>query len=374
MISPLDESLNAVEWGRFKVGNLFEIHKVRGVNKSALCPGNDFDYITRTSNNQGVLTTSGAISNVSPCPANVWSFGLLQCDFFFRDKPWYAGQFVRQVIPQFSVTPAISAFFTVALSKLKKQMQSVLVRNVDARFLDSYIKVPVTSDGSIDFVWIERFMSQVQATQIEKFRSWLFASPYFTKGGNGSSLSTLRERLLSVQWSRFQIGDLFERVVSAKLPYKAHQLPTVPTTTHTLPCLTSSFNNQGLNYYVPKEGATVLHNVISLPSNSDVYRAYFQPHPFTVLSDAYAIRWKGSAHIPQPCYLFLVTCINKATDLPIFSYKQKLGGWNVVKDMEIVLPTNAEGIDFSLMEDLIASISGMMAHHLADSFSFEKVH
>ena len=31
-----------------------------------------------------------------------------------------------------------------------------------------------------------------------------------------------------------------------------------------------------LNYYVPEEGATVLQNVISIPSNSDVYRAYFQ--------------------------------------------------------------------------------------------------
>lgn len=373
MISSLDESLNAVEWGRFKVGNLFEIHKVRGVNKSALCPGNDFDYVTRTSNNQGVLTTSGAILNVSPCPPNIWSFGLLQCDFFFRNKPWYAGQFVRQVVPRFSVTPAISAFFTVALSKLKKQMQSVLVRNIDARFLDSYIKLPVTSDDAIDFSWMEHFMSQVHTTHTEKFRSWLFSSSYFENFGKGSSLSTLRQRLSAAQWTRFQIGDLFERVVSTKLPYKAHQLPTVPTTTHTLPCLTSSFNNQGLNYYVPKEGATVLHNVISLPSNSDVYRAYFQPHPFTVLSDAYAIRWKGSTHISQHCYLFLVTCINKATDLPIFSYKEKLGGWNVVKHLEIVLPTNAEGIDFSLMEDLIASISGEMANHLAINFDFEKL-
>ena len=222
MISSLDESLNAVEWGHFKVGNLFEIHKVRGVNKSSLCPGNDFDYITRTSNNQGVLTTSGAIPNISPCPANIWSFGLLQCDFFFRNKPWYAGQFVRQVFPRFPVTPANSAFFTVALSKLKKQMQSVLVRNIDARFLDSYIKLPVTSDGSIDFAWIERFMSQVKATQTEKFKSWLFASSYFANFSKGISSSMVHQRLLSTQWTRFQIGDLFERVVYTKLPYKAH--------------------------------------------------------------------------------------------------------------------------------------------------------
>ena len=60
---------------------------------------------------------------------------------------------------------------------------------------------------------------------------------------------------------------------------------TQPTDDYVLPCLTSSFQNQGLNYYVPKMGATVLSNVISIPSNSDVYRAYYQTKDFTILSD-----------------------------------------------------------------------------------------
>ncbi len=61
---------------------------------------------------------------------------------------------------------------------------------------------------------------------------------------------------------------------------------------YTLPCLTSSFNNQELHYYVPGNGATLFKNVISIPSNSEVYRVYFQSQEFTVLSDAHAIRWK----------------------------------------------------------------------------------
>lgn len=88
----------------------------------------------------------------------------------------------------------------------------------------------------------------------------------------------------------FRIGDLFERIKTNKLPYKANGLPKTPTERNILPCLTSSYQNQGLNYYVPADGATVLKNVISIPSNSDVYRAYFQSRDFTVLSDAYAIR------------------------------------------------------------------------------------
>ena len=124
-----------------------------------------------------------------------------------------------------------------------------------------------------------------------------------------------------------------------------------------MPCLTSSFQNQGLNYYAPKTGATIIRNVISLPSNSDVYRAYYQPRDFTVLSDSYAIRWKLTENEPTPNqYLFMVMCINKVTDLPIYSYKNKLGGWNVVKHKHICLPVSEGQIDFNFMESFIAEL------------------
>ena len=146
------------------------------------------------------------------------------------------------------------------------------------------------------------------------------------------------------------------------MPYKADDLPRCATDKYTLPCLTSSFNNQGLNYYVPRNGATILKNVISIPSNSDVYRAYFQSQEFTVLSDAYAIRWKLDKVTPsQNQYLFMVMCINKVTDLSIYSYKNKLGGWNVVKNKYIQLPKSDGKIDFAFMENFIAELEAYLS-------------
>ena len=122
-----------------------------------------------------------------------------------------------------------------------------------------------------------------------------------------------------------------------------------------------SFNNQGLNYYIPKDGATVLKNVISIPSNSDVYRAYYQSREFTVLSDAYAIRWAyDDRNISAKQYLFMVMCINKVTDRPIYSYKNKLGGWNVVKYKHIWLPIKDGQIDFTFMDNFISAIQKMI--------------
>ena len=149
------------------------------------------------------------------------------------------------------------------------------------------------------------------------------------------------------------------------MPYKADDLPKRSTGEYTLPCLTSSFYNQGLNYYVPREGSTILKDVISIPSNSDVYRAYYQSREFTVLSDAYAIRWKShETQLSHRQYLFMVMCINKVTDLPIYSYKNKLGGWNVVKKKHIQLPKRDNKINFSLMDEVIAELEAQRVAEL----------
>jgi Type I restriction modification DNA specificity domain len=163
--------------------------------------------------------------------------------------------------------------------------------------------------------------------------------------------------LEDVEWGEFRVGDLLEKIKTKKLPFKADELPKKKIGKYTLPCLTSSFNNQGLNYFVPREGATILKNVISIPSNSDVYRAYFQSNEFTVLSDAYALQWNVSdIELSPKQYLFVVQCINKITDLHIYSYKNKLGGWNVVKNKHIQLPVKKGKIDFNFMEDFIAEL------------------
>lgn len=160
-----------------------------------------------------------------------------------------------------------------------------------------------------------------------------------------------------VEWTEFQMKRLFKRINTKKLPYKAKELPRESVGEYTLPCLTSSFMNQGLNYYAPEENATVLKNVISIPSNSDVYRAYFQSQKFTVLSDAYAIEWiYKDIELSNDQYLFAVPCINKVTDLSVYSYKNKLGGWNVVKEKFISLPVKDGEPDFKFMETLISAI------------------
>ena len=331
---------------------MFEIEKTSSLNTDKLVDGREFDYITRTSFNQGILQRTGFINEDSLNPSGTWSLGLLQMDVFYRQREWYAGQFVRKITPKFKMKNSVITFFTTILNSLKPILLSVLVRDVNKTFLDLNIFLP-TKNGEIDFDFMESFIAELDA--------------YLTVADlKDYELSLEEEKVLKdlgkYDWQEFKMGDLFERISTKKLPYKAKELQREPKGEYTLPVLTSSFMNQGLNYFAPKTDATILKNVISIPSNSDIYRSYYQSRDFSVLSDAYAIKWKDKDNKLSPNgYLFAVSCINKVTDLPIYSYKNKLGGWNVVKKKHIKLPVNKNGgIDFTYMETLTKAIKKLV--------------
>lgn len=305
------------------------------------------------------MQTTGFVNSENINSSGTWSLGLLQMDFFYRDKPWYAGQFVRRIIPKIEISKGSTLFFSTLLNKQKSKLLSVLVRDVDKIFREITVNLPV-QNNQIDFDFMESIISELQTEHIAELENYLLAA-----GLKDCNLTEKEQKVLfeydKIEWGEFELGTLFERIKTTKLPFKAEDLPKQMTRECTLPCLTSSFRNQGLNYYVPKEGATVLRNVISIPSNSDVYRAYYQSNDFTVLSDAYAIQWIfNDVELLPSQYLFVVSCINKVTDLPIYSYKNKLGGWNVVKNKYIQLPIKNDKPDYEIMGTLISAIQKLV--------------
>ena len=360
--------MQTVKWGEYRLGDLFEIENTLSFNSDRLVDGAEYDYITRTSLNQGILQTTGFVNEENINPAGTWSLGLLQMDFFYRNKPWYAGQFVRKIVPKITIPENAILFFQTLLNLQKPILLQVLVRHVDETFRNTKIHLPQMQDGNIDFDFMESFIRELEEERIRELEEERIRelSAYLTVSGLSDATLTEREKLAlqnfdTLEWKEFRMGDLFDRVSTVKLPYKAADLPKEATAENPLPCLTSSFMNQGLNYYAPKENATVLKHVISIPSNSDVYRAYYQSHDFTVLSDAYAIRWNlNDREISAQEYLFMVACINQVTDLPIYSYKNKLGGWNVVQDKYIMLPVCNGVPDYETMQDFISAVQKLV--------------
>lgn len=311
-----------------------------------------YPYFTRTAFNNGILGYVNYLDDEHKIKGNCLAIGMIAMQFFYMEKDFYAGQFTKRVIPKgFSLTSRIATYFIILLNKNQQKFQNLLVRNFEDSFNKTKVQLPI-KNGKPDFDFMESYIAELENERLYKLDTYLTQSYILTE-----EEEKILAKSQNIQWGEFKMGDLFERVTSKKLAFKAEELPKEMTGDYILPCLTSSFKNQGLNYFVPKDEATILQNVISIPSNSDIYRSYFQSNEFTILSDAYAVRWiLDDVELLPDQYLFAVQCINKVTDLPIYSYKNKLGGWNVVKDKYIQLPIKDNKPDYELMATLISAI------------------
>lgn len=346
-------------WKKYRIVDIFEVKNTHNILSSWITENSgSVPYLTATQNNNSVSTFISYDKEMIDEGNSIFIGGKTlvisyqEKDYFSNDSHNLALYFKDEI----HRTKPIQLYMVSALYKSLKPLYSWGNSISKQKIQNDFVSFP-TLNNKIAFSYMESYIKALEAERIETLEAYLLVS-----GFKDYQLTQEEEDALEAfdtqEWQEFRMGDLFDRVKTKKLPHKAKELPKEPQGEYSLPALTSSFMNQGLNYYVPKEGATVLQNVISIPSNSDVYRAYFQSQEFTVLSDAYAIDWIGSDKQLRPNdYLFMVPSINKVTDLPIYSYKNKLGGWNVVKDKLIKLPVNEQGeINFDYMAILVQAI------------------
>ncbi len=170
--------------------------------------------------------------------------------------------------------------------------------------------------------------------------------------------------LKGVEWGEYRLGDLFEKVTVASLKYKTGDLPNVPLGRFVLPALTAGIQNQGLNNYVPREDATILKHLISISANgANTGATFYQSHDFTVLQDAYAIRWIGTAQDISPnIYLFLTSSI-EAILHGKYEWTNK-AGWERVKEERVLLPTDNGEIDYTFMECFVGRLKQQYVERL----------
>ncbi len=378
MIGPLSSQLNAIKWGEFKLGDLFEIEKTLSFNKDALTQGQDYDYITRTSQNQGVLQTTGFVNAENLNPPFTWSLGLLQMDFFYRKKSWYAGQFMRKITPKTEIENKIDLriahYFTTLLNALKRPLLSVLVRDIDKTFREQKIQLPLKPTANtqtlddIDFNFMEKFIAELEQCRLAELEQCRLAEleAYLKATGlSNTTLSSDEENALNLfnnsmggntpcglTWQSFKLGDLFEI-----RPTKAYKL----TNSHLFdsnaknPVVTNSSLNNGISGYSSLE-PTEKGNQITYSDTTTSEGIFYQKRPFIGYSHVQGLYpLKYHEFWNEKTLLYIVTAFKKVA-CGRFNYGNKFNR-KIASGMPIFLPTIQDGgIDFNFMRTFINAL------------------
>lgn len=350
--SPLNQKLAQVKWGEFKISKLFNIENTLSFNADKLVNGSEYDYVTRTSLNQGVLKTTGFVNERNLNDSGNWSLGLLQMDFFYRRNPWYAGQFVRKISPKFAVTDNTALFFTTILNGLKKDLLSVLVRNVDNIFLNSTIQLPINGNGEIDFGFIDGFVAELEGQRVAELQAYLSVT--------GLSDYTLTEeekyiieQLNEIPFKTFKITSIFDIKNTGNILSR-----DIIENSGSTPYLCASRENNAVSSYITyNEDSLDKGNCVFIGGKTFVV-TYQKNDFFSNDSHNLVLYLKKKDFEQQNILLSLVACVNRSLRHK-YSWGDSISNKKIKSDV-LMLPVNKNEPNYELMATLISAVKKLV--------------
>ncbi|GAA9995437.1 restriction endonuclease subunit S [Helicobacter pylori] len=371
MIGPLSSQLNAIKWGEFKLGDLFE------------ASNGDFDIQKRHINHKGEFVITAGLSNngvlgQSDIKAKVFESHTITIDMFgctfYRSFPYKMVTHARvfSLKPKFEINHKIGLFLSTLFFDYPKKfgyenMCSWAKIKNDKVILPLKPTAKTQTLKDIDFNFMEKFIAELEQCRLAELEAYLKAT-----GLSNTTLSNDEENALNVfnnsmggntpcglTWQSFKLGDLFEKV-SARFLGKGDKFKATSksiTDTHNIPLVYCKKGNNGIMYWGKKGDFETYNNIISIIYNGVIATGLTYAHrdEVGILAESYFIKFKnGNPNFL--CNLFIKTAIEKVL-YPKYS-RDNLATWaNKVENELIFLPTTKNGeIDFHFMHTLINAL------------------
>lgn len=331
---------------------MFEIQNTSSFNTDRLTEGNEYDYVTRTSLNQGILQTTGFVNDTNINPAGTWSLGLLQMDFFYRNKPWYAGQFVRKIVPKIHIPQRAILFFQTILNMQKSVLLQVLVRNVDETFRNINVQLPQTDNGEINFTFIEEFLRELERARLRELEAYLKATGLDNYELTEADKDALRN-YKNLQWKEFNIKELFGASTRGRRLKSEDRIPGI------LPFVTAGEAETGISAFIGNNVTVFESNTTTIDMfGSAKYRNYKYG-----ADDHVAII--HTEKLQKHAAIFVTSACHQAAHTGKFNYGNNFYAKDA-DELYIMLPSaDGKHPDFNAMERLIAAMQKIVIADVA---------
>ncbi|MCQ2759648.1 restriction endonuclease subunit S [Helicobacter pylori] len=399
MIGPLSSQLNAIKWGEFKLGDLFEkiIIKPLPYQTAQLpkekTPTHELPALTAGILNQGLNNfvpkeNATILKNVISISANGANTGatFYQPHEFCVLQDAYAIEFIGDK----KLNDKEYLFFVCAISKVIYNNSKYEWTNKAGwnKVKNELISLPLKPTANaqtledIDFTFMEKFIAELEQCRLAELEAYLKAT-----GLENTTLSSDEENALNVfnnswggntpcglTWQSFRLGDLFEKLdlkFKKKIFNKQKDISKVQTSEFDLPLVNAKNGDNGIMYYGRSSDFESAEMTIDIVNDGAVSTANVYPQPLKtgVLYNAYLIKPKFTP--TRETLLFFTPCIYKAIKLK-FSYENK-ASWNKVKNELISLPLKPtantqtlEDVDFHFMRTLINALMKQIIQGVAE--------
>ncbi len=360
MIGPLSSQLNAIKWGEFRLGDLFE------------ASNGDFDIQKRHINHKGEFVITAGLSNngvlgQSDIKAKVFESHTITIDMFgcafYRSFAYKMVTHARvfSLKPKFEINHKIGLFLSTLFFGYPKKFGYENMCSW-AKIKNDKVILPLKPTANtqtledIDFDFMETFIAELEQCRLAELQAYLKAA-----GLENTTLSSDEENALNVfnnssntpcglTWQSFKIVDIFEVKNTRNILAR-----DVVKDSGTTPYLCASKENNAVNSYI-NYNADFLDkgNCIFIGGKTFVV-TYQQKDFYSNDSHNLALYLKDTHSKTKLNQLFIITCIYKALNNK-YSWGDSISNTKIQND-SILLPTNQHGkIDFNFMHTLINAL------------------
>ncbi|WQZ11039.1 restriction endonuclease subunit S [Helicobacter pylori] len=382
MIGPLSSQLNAIKWGEFRLGDLFE------------ASNGDFDIQKRHINHKGEFVITAGLSNngvlgQSDIKAKVFESHTITIDMFgcafYRSFAYKMVTHARvfSLKPKFEINHKIGLFLSTLFFGYPKKFGYENMCSW-AKIKNDKVILPLkptantqTLDG-IDFDFMEKFIAELEQCRLAELEQCRLAElqAYLKATGlENTTLSSEEENALNVfndnnsgggggntpcglTWQSFRLGDLFEIYTGRDIIIGQTQQGDIPLVSH-------QHENNGITKTIKEIHNRTIFNYKQTIALADrgVFLATTQNKDFHIGTRVKTLVFKNGEQ-DKKTRLFFTTCINK-NQIMFLDYSSN--ATNKLPNLTISLPTNPHGkIDFHFMCTLINALMKQIIQGVAE--------
>ena len=352
----LNEKLSNVEWGKYKLDDLFDIVGTKSLDSNAItfvkC---GINFVGRTFENNGI---QGKIDLQDFEPNKAYTITATVIGNYkyvkYQKEPYYCSQNINRLTPKSIITnwnEKIAYFFVTNIQKFvslyDNQQGGYKLQDIK----NHVINVPI-KDNKIDFDFMESLISELEEERISELEAYLQIT-----GLDNYKLTNEEQKAIDeyehLDWSKYQIKDIFD-IRSYKKRFDANKVKITENIGH--PYIVRMGNNNGCKGYIEAD-EQFLNEGNTISFGQDTATMSYQEKPYFT-GDKIKILHSKIDGFGKLNAQFFLTAMNKSFS----SYSWGASRFNVesLQKETINLPIKDNKIDISTMNLLISAISKLV--------------
>ena len=318
-------SLDSVEWGEFRIKDLFEIETVKGRPIENYKKG-DIPYVSTAATNNAVINFIEKDKNILTSALAI-TVDPIKGTCFFHDYDFvgrgFSGASVN-VLRNINLNKYNGMFICSSIEKTSKLKASYGYLFNSNRLKMAVILLPIDLKGRPDWQFMEDYIKQEMKKQSQKIINY-----YENK------LMKLGFKLydLDVEWKEFWMEDISDISSGVRLT-KEDQIDG------NIPFIGASDANNGVTEFVENTNKSLDSNVLGVNYNGSVVENFYHSYVCIFSDDVKRIKFKNREYGDEFTYLFLKQVILSQKNKYQYGYKFNA---KRMRRQKIILPINKNG-------------------------------